>query len=52
MAKAALADSAQNLATLGGIAETGADRLFPGHGKPWHGPAEEAVAIARRNGTR
>ncbi len=47
-----VADSEQNLATLGRIAETGAGHLFPGHGEPWHGPAEEAVAIARRNGTR
>jgi glyoxylase-like metal-dependent hydrolase (beta-lactamase superfamily II) len=52
VAKAALADSAQNLATLDRIAETGAGHLFPGHGEPWHGPAEEAVATARRNGTR
>jgi glyoxylase-like metal-dependent hydrolase (beta-lactamase superfamily II) len=52
VAKAALADSAQNLATLDRIGETGAAHLFPGHGEPWHGSAEEAVAIARRNGTR
>jgi glyoxylase-like metal-dependent hydrolase (beta-lactamase superfamily II) len=52
VAKAAVADSAQNLATLSRIAETGARHLFPGHGEPWDGPAEEAVAIARRNGTR
>jgi len=52
VAKAALFDSAQNLATLGRIAETGARLLLPGHGDPWHGPAEEAVAIARRAGTR
>jgi glyoxylase-like metal-dependent hydrolase (beta-lactamase superfamily II) len=52
VAKAALADSEQNLATLDRIAETGAGHLFPGHGEPWHGPADEAVAIARRNGTR
>src|SRR3954468_20893561 len=52
VAKAALADSAQNLATLDRIAETGAGHLFPGPGEPWHGSAEEAVATARRNGTR
>jgi glyoxylase-like metal-dependent hydrolase (beta-lactamase superfamily II) len=52
VAKAALADSAQNLATLDRIGESGASHLLPGHGDPWHGPAEEAVAIARRNGTR
>ena len=52
VAKAALSDSAQNLATLDRIGETGAKHLLPGHGEPWHGPAEEAVAIARRNGTR
>jgi glyoxylase-like metal-dependent hydrolase (beta-lactamase superfamily II) len=52
VAKAAVADSAQNLASLDRIAETGASHLYPGHGEPWHGSAEEAVAIARRNGTR
>jgi glyoxylase-like metal-dependent hydrolase (beta-lactamase superfamily II) len=52
VAKAAVADSAQNLATLDRIAEIGAAHLFPGHGEPWHGSAEEAVAIARRNGSR
>jgi glyoxylase-like metal-dependent hydrolase (beta-lactamase superfamily II) len=52
VAKAALADGAQNLASLDRIAETGESRLLPGHGEPCHGPAEEAVAIARRNGTR
>ena len=52
VAKAALYDSAQNLATLDRIAATGASHLLPGHGEPWRGPAEEAVAIARRNGTR
>jgi glyoxylase-like metal-dependent hydrolase (beta-lactamase superfamily II) len=52
VAKAATADSAQNLASLDRIAETGAHHLLPGHGEPWHGPAEDAVAIARRNGTR
>jgi glyoxylase-like metal-dependent hydrolase (beta-lactamase superfamily II) len=52
VAKAALYDSAQNLATLDRIAETGATTLLPGHGEPWRGSAEEAVAIARRNGTR
>ena len=52
VAKAALTDSAQNLASLDRIAETDARHLFPGHGEPWHGSAEEAVATARRNGTR
>jgi glyoxylase-like metal-dependent hydrolase (beta-lactamase superfamily II) len=52
VAKAATADSAQNLASLDRIAETGATHLLPGHGEPWHGGAEEAVALARRNGTR
>ena len=51
-AKAALADSAPNLATLDRIAATGASHLLPGHGEPWRGSAEEAVVIARRNGTR
>jgi glyoxylase-like metal-dependent hydrolase (beta-lactamase superfamily II) len=52
VAKAAVADSAENLATLDRIAETGAAHLFPGPGVRAHGAAEEAVAIARRNGTR
>ena len=52
VAKAALADSRQNLASLDRIAATGAGHLLPGHGEPWHGPAGDAVEIARRNGTR
>ena len=52
VARAATADSAQNLASLDRIAETGARHLQPGHGNPWHGGAEEAVQIARRNGAR
>jgi len=52
VAKAAVANTAQNLATLDRIAETGATHLQPGHGDPWHGPAEKAVEIARANGSR
>jgi glyoxylase-like metal-dependent hydrolase (beta-lactamase superfamily II) len=52
VARAALADSAQNLESLDRIAETGARHLHPGHGEPWHGGAEHAVELARRNGTR
>jgi glyoxylase-like metal-dependent hydrolase (beta-lactamase superfamily II) len=52
VAKAALSDSAQNLASLDRIADSGASRLLPGHGDPWRGRAEDAVEIARRNGTR
>jgi glyoxylase-like metal-dependent hydrolase (beta-lactamase superfamily II) len=51
VAKAALYDSLQNLATLDRIAGSGATTLLPGHGEPWHGSAEEAVALARKNGT-
>src|SRR5215217_4213042 len=42
VAKAALADSRQNLASLDGIADSGASHLLPGHGEPWHGRAEDA----------
>src|SRR5437763_1394405 len=52
VAKAALADSRQNLASLDRIADSGASHLLPGHGDPWHGRAEDAVEQARRNGTR
>jgi glyoxylase-like metal-dependent hydrolase (beta-lactamase superfamily II) len=52
VAKAALTDSRQNLSSLDRIADSGASRLLPGHGEPWRGRAEDAVEIARRNGTR
>ena len=52
VAKAALTDSRQNLESLDRIADSRAGHLLPGHGDPWHGPAEDAVEIARRNGTR
>jgi glyoxylase-like metal-dependent hydrolase (beta-lactamase superfamily II) len=52
VAKAALADSRQNLSSLDRIADSGASHLLPGHGDPWHGRAEDAVEIARRNGTQ
>jgi glyoxylase-like metal-dependent hydrolase (beta-lactamase superfamily II) len=52
VAKAALTDSRQNLSSLDRIADSGANRLLPGHGEPWSGRAEDAVEIARRNGTR
>ena len=50
VAGAATADSAQNLESLAQLASTGADLVLPGHGEPWTGGIEEAVAIARRNG--
>jgi glyoxylase-like metal-dependent hydrolase (beta-lactamase superfamily II) len=50
VAGAATADSAQNLESLTQLALTGAGLVLPGHGQPWTGGIEEAVAIARRNG--
>lgn len=50
VAGAATANSAQNLETLSQLAQTGASLVLPGHGEPWAGGIEEAVAIARSNG--
>jgi glyoxylase-like metal-dependent hydrolase (beta-lactamase superfamily II) len=50
VAGAATANSAQNLESLTQLASTGAGLVLPGHGEPWTGGIEEAVAIARRNG--
>jgi glyoxylase-like metal-dependent hydrolase (beta-lactamase superfamily II) len=51
VARAALADSARNLASLDGIAETGAGTVLTGHGEPWRGGAAEGVRRAREAGT-
>ena len=51
VARAALADSERNLATLDRIAETGARTVLTGHGEPWTGGAEAAVQRAREAGT-
>jgi glyoxylase-like metal-dependent hydrolase (beta-lactamase superfamily II) len=44
---AATADSRQAIASLQALAETGAQTVLPGHGEPWTGGVEEAVARAR-----
>jgi glyoxylase-like metal-dependent hydrolase (beta-lactamase superfamily II) len=51
VARAATADSARNLRTLDGIADTGARTVLTGHGPPWTGGAAEAVRLARLAGT-
>ncbi|WP_129656977.1 MBL fold metallo-hydrolase [Rothia halotolerans] len=50
VAGAATADSEKALASLEGIAETGARFILPGHGEPWAGGAADAVAAARTHG--
>ncbi|TPW78156.1 MBL fold metallo-hydrolase [Schumannella soli] len=50
VAGTATADSALALRSLSAIAATRATTLLPGHGEPWRGRAEDAVAIARRVG--
>lgn len=50
VAGAATANSAQNLKSLAQLAATGAGLVLPGHGEPWSGGIEEAVAIAGHNG--
>ncbi|WP_454043707.1 MBL fold metallo-hydrolase [Cellulosimicrobium sp. Marseille-Q8652] len=50
IAGAATADSAQALASLDRLVETGATTLLPGHGDPWTGSVEEAVERARAVG--
>lgn len=51
VARAALADSERNLASLDAIAETGAGTVLTGHGEPWRGGAAEGVRRAREAGT-
>ena len=48
VAGAATMDSRQKLDTLTQLARTGASLVLPGHGQPWTGGIEEAVAAARR----
>lgn len=50
VARAATADSRRALASLGALARTGAGTVLTGHGEPWTGGAESAVAEARRAG--
>jgi glyoxylase-like metal-dependent hydrolase (beta-lactamase superfamily II) len=51
VARAATVDSERNLRALGALAETGARTVLVGHGEPWHGGAEAAVARAREAGS-
>jgi glyoxylase-like metal-dependent hydrolase (beta-lactamase superfamily II) len=50
VARAATVDSERNTASLDAIAATRARTVLVGHGEPWTGGAEEAVALARQNG--
>jgi glyoxylase-like metal-dependent hydrolase (beta-lactamase superfamily II) len=50
VARAATVDSERNTASLDAIAATRARTVLVGHGDPWTGGVEEAVALARRNG--
>jgi glyoxylase-like metal-dependent hydrolase (beta-lactamase superfamily II) len=50
VARAATVDSDRNLRTLDALAATGARTVLVGHGEPWMGGAETAVAQARAAG--
>jgi glyoxylase-like metal-dependent hydrolase (beta-lactamase superfamily II) len=50
VARAATADSQRNLGSLDALAGTGAGTVLPGHGEPWIGGVEAAVALARQAG--
>jgi glyoxylase-like metal-dependent hydrolase (beta-lactamase superfamily II) len=50
VARAATVDSERNLRALDALAQTGARTVLVGHGEPWHGGAEAAVARAREAG--
>src|SRR4051794_2705641 len=50
VAGAATADSRRALESLDALAETGARTVLVGHGEPWSGGAEAAVAAARGAG--
>jgi glyoxylase-like metal-dependent hydrolase (beta-lactamase superfamily II) len=50
VARAATVDSRRNLEALDAVAATGAQTVLVGHGKPWTGGAEAAVAQARAAG--
>jgi glyoxylase-like metal-dependent hydrolase (beta-lactamase superfamily II) len=51
VARAAVADVERNLASLDALAATGATTVLTGHGEPWTGGIEAAVAQARSNGS-
>jgi glyoxylase-like metal-dependent hydrolase (beta-lactamase superfamily II) len=50
VARAATVDSERNTATLDALVATRAHTVLVGHGEPWTGGVEEAVALARRAG--
>jgi glyoxylase-like metal-dependent hydrolase (beta-lactamase superfamily II) len=50
VAGAATVDSRRALDSLDALAETGAGTVLVGHGEPWAGGAEQAVALARAAG--
>ena len=50
VARAATADVERNLASLDRLAATGATTVLTGHGEPWTGGVDAAVAQARANG--
>jgi glyoxylase-like metal-dependent hydrolase (beta-lactamase superfamily II) len=50
VARAATADSERNLRSLDALAATGARTVLTGHGEPWTGGIEAAVAAARSAG--
>jgi len=50
VARAATADSERNLRSLDALAATGARTVLTGHGEPWTGGVEAAVAAARAAG--
>jgi glyoxylase-like metal-dependent hydrolase (beta-lactamase superfamily II) len=51
VARAATADVERNMRTLEAVAQTGARTVLTGHGEPWTGGAEAAVAAARAAGS-
>jgi glyoxylase-like metal-dependent hydrolase (beta-lactamase superfamily II) len=51
VARAAVADVERNLASLDALVATGATTVLTGHGEPWTGGIEAAVAQARSNGS-
>ena len=51
VARAAVADVERNLASLDALVATGAKTVLTGHGEPWTGGVEAAVAQAREAGS-
>ena len=51
VARAAVADVERNLSSLDALMETGATTVLTGHGEPWTGGVEGAVAQARAAGS-